>query len=187
MKNDITGKTEILSATHSKILYSGILQRLGKKFYRISSSCLNNFHDVLESNGQWAPEDETVSKVLKNWNMKWETAFIYLYSAMFTCTSLKNLSSGFIMTQARTRCQKTPWWSEPPVSPVVTVSPSDRQNACDKTDRERSSRMNGKAEAIKASKSQAFFSPHQYAVNSINRKPKAVWPTVRTWEQQGCF
>lgn len=49
MKNGITGKTNSICHSCSKILYSGIGQRLGKKkkLYIMSSSCLNNLHDTV--------------------------------------------------------------------------------------------------------------------------------------------
>lgn len=99
--------------------------------------------------------------------------FIYLYSAMFTWTSLKNLSSEFITTNTRTRSRETPWWSEAPVSSGVKFLPQSSRTA----------RMNCEAEAIPTITGFLSATP----IYHINRKPKVVWPRVRIWEGQGCF
>lgn len=121
---------------------------------------------------------EIVSKIVKNWNMKWEKGF-YLFILRHVYMNLieEHRLKEFIMTNTRTRSQKPPWWSEAPVSWVAKVSPSDHQNARDKRVQEMSPTRVWQS-LYKIPKSQAFFPPHQYAVNNTNRRPKVVWPTV---------
>lgn len=62
----------------------------------------------------------------------------------------ENQLKEFIMIYTRTRSQKSPWWSEAPVSSILRVSPSEHWNARDKSLQRMSPRMVWLEEALQS-------------------------------------